>query len=52
VDELSSLYVDAMLQRVECYESLAELLLKKGDKEGAQKLLQECEQVARQLVAK
>lgn len=41
-----------MLQAIECYESLSELLLKKGDKEGAQKLLQECEQLASQLVAK
>ncbi|KAG1656345.1 hypothetical protein FOA52_011489 [Chlamydomonas sp. UWO 241] len=51
VDELSSLYVESMLAVVECYEKLAELLAKRGDATGAAEALQQCEDMAKRLVA-
>eukprot|EP00955_Chlamydomonas_euryale_P044781 352968-Chlamydomonas_euryale.AAC.2 len=49
-DELSTLYLEAMLGTVDCYERLAQAASARGDTSGATALLAQCEEVCRQLV--
>ena len=51
LDELTSLFVETMLSRMECLERLSQLLKQRGDAAGAQQAQQGVEEASAKLMA-